>query len=87
MLNSIFSFALTATTSPVGGVDTSDVVTTVTEAVTTAPKIEFDPHGFVENLPYMGFGMLGIFIVIGLIIGATYLVNVIFKQRNKTPKN
>lgn len=87
MLNSIFPFALTATTSPVGGADASEVITTVTEAITTAPNIEFNPRGFVDNLQYMGFGMLGIFIVIGLIIGATYLVNVIFKQRNKTPKN
>ncbi len=55
---------------------------------TTAGKaFEFAPKDFVEELPKMGYGMLGIFIVIGLIIGATYLVNFLFKPRNKTPKN
>lgn len=32
-------------------------------------------NAFVENLKYMGIGMLGIFIVIGVIIGVTYLLN------------
>ena len=29
----------------------------------------FNPYAFIETLPYMGKGMLGIFIVIGIIIG------------------
>ena len=74
MLNSVFSFALNATT-------------TVADITTAAPKTEFNPSGFLEQLPKMGIGMLSIFIVIGLIIGATCLVNIIFKPRNKTPKN
>ena len=52
----------------------------VTEA---APEMQFTPGGFVENLQYMGLGMLGIFIVIGLIIGATALLNFIFRPRKK----
>ena len=34
-----------------------------------------DPMNFVENLRYMGLGMLGIFIVIGVIMLLTMLLN------------
>ncbi len=34
---------------------------------------------FVENLPYMGKGMLGILIVMGVIILVTVLLNKLFK--------
>ena len=37
--------------------------------------ITFDPMQFVENMKYMGFGMLGIFVVIGIIVGVTVLLN------------
>ena len=43
----------------------------------------FDPMKFVENLYYMGIGMLSIFIVIGVVILGTYLLNWIFKERPK----
>ena len=36
--------------------------------------MEFNPMGFVENLRYMGVGMLGVFIIIGIIIAATYII-------------
>ena len=35
----------------------------------------FEPLKFIENLKYMGVGMLGVFLIIGVIIGATYAVN------------
>ena len=35
----------------------------------------FKPIEFINNLKYMGIGMLGIFIVMGAIIGVTYLLN------------
>lgn len=35
----------------------------------------FEPMNFVNNLMYMGIGMLGIFIVIGIIALATTLLN------------
>ena len=35
----------------------------------------FEPIHFVENLRYMGLGMLGIFIVIGVIMLLTILLN------------
>lgn len=38
-------------------------------------SFKFDPMDFVNNLPYMGVGMLIIIAVIGIIIGATLLLN------------
>ena len=35
----------------------------------------FNPEAFVTNLKYMGIGMLGVFIIIGIIIIATYAIN------------
>ena len=35
----------------------------------------FEPMRFVENLSYMGLGMLGIFVAIGLIVLTTILLN------------
>ncbi len=37
--------------------------------------MEFHPQSFLDNLKYMGFGMLGIFIVIGVIVLLTFLLN------------
>lgn len=37
-------------------------------------------NNFVENLPYMGKGMLGILIVMGAIILVTALLNKTFKS-------
>lgn len=40
-----------------------------------AANLEFNPMAFVENLKHMGVGMLVIFVIIGVIILATKLVN------------
>ncbi len=37
--------------------------------------LEFNPMNFISNLQYMGIGMLTIFIIIGVIILATALIN------------
>ena len=37
-------------------------------------NMTFNPMAFIDNLKYMGQGMLGIFIVIGIIILAVYLL-------------
>ena len=34
----------------------------------------FEPYQFVENLRYMGIGMLGVFMIIGIIVMSTYLI-------------
>ena len=45
--------------------------------------IIFEPMRFVTNLKYMGLGMLGIFVVIGLIVVTTVVLNHATKPRNK----
>ena len=37
-------------------------------------NMSFNPMNFIYNLPYRGKGMLGIFIVLGIIIVAVYLL-------------
>ena len=44
----------------------------------------FDPMNFIRNLPYLGKGMLGIFIVIGIIAGVTVLLNRLTTKAKKT---
>ena len=38
-------------------------------------KLQFMPAKFLENLVYMGVGMLGVFIIIGIITAATYAID------------
>lgn len=42
---------------------------------------QFNPVGFLDNLKYMGVGMLGVFIIVGVIIAATYAINLISKSK------
>ncbi len=35
----------------------------------------FNPMAFFDNLKYMGIGMLGIFVVIGVIIASVVVLN------------
>ena len=56
-----------------------------TPALTMAPPAEtaqlvFDPAKFLHNLQYMGIGMLVIFIIIGVIILSTLLINYLFSD-------
>lgn len=44
-------------------------------------NIVFNPMGFVSQLPKMGVGMLVIFVVIGLIILSTMLINWLFSKK------
>lgn len=46
----------------------------------TAVNLQFDPMAFIYNLRHMGVGMLVIFIIIGIIILATKLVNYLFSE-------
>lgn len=46
----------------------------------TGIGLEFNPMAFIHNLKYMGVGMLVIFVVIGIIILATKLVNYLFSE-------
>ncbi len=42
---------------------------------------QFRPEAFVSNLKYMLSGMIAIFIVIGVIILATMLINKLFSSK------
>ena len=57
-------------------------ILTATEPVATeGVKLVFQPMNFVNNLQYMGIGMLVIFAVIGVIALATVLINKIFSEK------
>ena len=43
----------------------------------------FEPMNFVENLKWMGIGMLGVFMIIGIIMLATYLIGGISNNASK----
>ena len=45
-----------------------------------APQMFFEPMNFLKNLEYMGVGMLVIFVIIGIIILATKLINYLFSN-------
>ena len=53
---------------------------TTTPVTEEGPQIIFDPMNFVENLEYMGVGMLVIFVIIGIIILSTKLINYLFSK-------
>ena len=44
--------------------------------------MNFNPMNFITSLPYMGMGMLGILVVIGVIILLTMLLNKITSKKN-----
>ena len=46
-----------------------------------AVSLQFDPMAFIKNLQYMGVGMLVIFVVIGIIVGTTMLINWLFSDK------
>ena len=52
----------------------------ITAAAEPAAELFFKPVNFLQNLQYMGIGMLVIFAVIGIIILATILINYLFSD-------
>ena len=59
--------------------DTLLIAPAPTEA---AQSFTFEPANFIAMLPYMGIGMLTIFVVIGIIILTTLRINKIFSKKN-----
>lgn len=47
----------------------------------------FEPIEFVNNLKWMGLGMLGVFIIVGIIIGATYAINKFTSKHSDNEEN
>ena len=43
--------------------------------------MNFTPVKFIENMKYMGLGMVGIFVVIGIIVGSVILLNKLTKEK------
>lgn len=72
LLNGIFNlFATAATTTTTAVADAADAA---------VPALTFEPHRFLEMLGYMGKGMLVIFVLIGVIVLVTMLINKIFSR-------
>ena len=44
--------------------------------------MKIDVNGFMNTLPIMGKGLLGIFIVTAVIITVTYILNALTKSKN-----
>lgn len=56
----------------------------ISNADASAGGIHIEPGRFVEMLPKLAIGMISIFLVIGLIIVSTYILNKIFsRKKNK----
>ena len=45
--------------------------------------MEFNLMNFVINLKWMGIGLLGIFMIIGIIMAATYAISALTKSRDQ----
>ena len=52
----------------------------LSNAASAAPELFFAPGNFISNLKYMGLGMLVIFVIIGMIILATMVINYLFSE-------
>ena len=50
-------------------------------ASNAAPMLTFEPLNFLNMLGYMGKGMLVIFVLIGVIVLVTLLINKIFSKK------
>ena len=63
--------------------ETTAAVTDTAVEETTAAGFMFEPGNFINNLQYMGSGMLGIFVVIGLIVIVTVILNKVMNRGKK----
>ena len=57
-----------------------DFLTVAVQQAEANPELFFEPVNFISNLKYMGTGMLVIFVVIGIIILSTMLINYLFSE-------
>ena len=46
----------------------------------------FEPFRFIQNLPKLGIGLVIIFVIIGIIMGITMLLNHMFSDKKKEDK-
>lgn len=82
LFNTVSNSELTVTPT-----DVAETVEAVESAVSESDILSVftnaDPGRFIEMLPKLGIGMISIFIVIGVIILATSLLNKIFSKKKK----
>lgn len=51
-------------------------------------KLQFKPLEFINNLKYMGIGMLGVFMIVAIIMVATYaIMHFTSKSKKKDDEN
>ena len=43
----------------------------------------FEHMKFIENLKYMGIGMLGVFIIVGIIMASVYVIGSLNNKKNE----
>ena len=46
----------------------------------------FEPINFIKFLPYMGIGLVVNFVIIGILIGVTYLLNHVLSKKKDNGK-
>ncbi len=46
-------------------------------------ELDWHPQNAVANLKYMGLGMLGIFVVVGVVMGITYILNAVTGKKKQ----
>ena len=46
-------------------------------------NLYFKPLEFINNLGYMGIGMLGVFIIVGIIAASTYAISYFTSKKDK----
>ena len=68
---------------------TTQIVEQILETTEQAMQYEFafTPDKFIETLPIMGTGMLGIFVVMGVIIVTVSALNNLGSRSNKEKKD
>ena len=84
MITPILCFAETTEVTTAAETVTESVTTEAaskTETVTEAADFAFNPANFVSNLKFMVSGMVGIFVVIGLIVIVTIVLNKAMSRR------
>lgn len=66
-------------------VDTANLIGTVIDSSVDdlGVSLNFNPAGFTRNIKYMGLGMLGIFVVVGVVILLTFVLNKVTGRKAK----
>ena len=78
----IYTEELLTNIETVGALETEETVAQVERG-----DIRFAPENLQWSLPIMGKGMLGIFIVTSIIVGATVVLNKLTAPKNKEKKD